>query len=175
VTLGTIAYPFDRAITWLDRLLSCGIIAEPVFLQHGITNITAITAHPLLQAEPFVHSDRLTELVQTSRLVISHAGQGSTRQFILQGTRLILLPRLASYGEHVDDHQLYFARGVAHFGVPFCQNLASFEQAVLHPPPRIQMQLFSEPRLADHLLKAYPAPSEIPPVSKAVFEPWRTI
>lgn len=162
VTLGTIAYPFDRVITWLDRLLSCGIITEPVFLQHGVTNIAAIADHPLLRAKPLVPSGKLAEIVSASRITIAHAGQGSTRRFALQGTRLILLPRLACYGEHVDDHQLYFARGVAHFGVPFCQTLESFQQTLLHPPPRIQMQLFTEPKLADHLLKTYPASRRTP-------------
>jgi UDP-N-acetylglucosamine transferase subunit ALG13 len=95
VTLGTIPFSFNRVINWLDILLDCQVISEPIFIQHGVTDISAIAVHPLVTAVPLLDSASLMKIAKDSRLVISHAGQGSTRAFVEKGASLILLPRLA--------------------------------------------------------------------------------
>ena len=39
-------------------------------------------------------------------IVITHGGTGAIIGAVKQGKRVIAVPRLARYGEHVDDHQL---------------------------------------------------------------------
>lgn len=157
VTLGTIPFPFDRAIDWVGTLLENGTISEPVFVQYGVSNVAAIADHRLITAESIIPSKDLMKLVDSSRLVISHAGQGSTRSLAERGVRFVLLPRLASYGEHIDDHQLLFAKSVEKMGVLSCASLKDLQQSVLQPPSPFKGQLFAGPRLAEHLLKAYPS------------------
>jgi len=60
------------------------------------------------------------ESVKEASLIISHAGQGSTRM-LADMEACFALPRLKRYGEHVDDHQLLFARTVEKFGIHHCR------------------------------------------------------
>jgi len=156
VTLGTIPYSFNRSITWIRALLHSGVIDEPIFIQYGTSDITSLLDHPLVTAEAVVPQAKLKERVQRSRLVISHAGQGSTRLLAAAQVHFVLLPRLAQYEEHVDDHQLMFARSVASRGVHHCTTFDALEQAVLNPPELCSADLFAGPKLAEHLLKRFP-------------------
>lgn len=157
VTLGTIPFQFNRAVTWLSILVERGIISEPVFIQHGVTDISALAKYPLVTAESMVEPSRLRTLVNASRLVISHAGQGSTRMLAAQKARFVLLPRLKRYAEHIDDHQLWFAQAIEELGVRHYLSLQNLEQVILQPPPRFQEQLFHGPKLSTHLLTVHPA------------------
>jgi UDP-N-acetylglucosamine transferase subunit ALG13 len=156
ITLGTISFPFDRAVFWLKILLDRNVICEPVFLQYGTSDISPLVGHPLVTLEPTVTLEELIKLVNASRLVISHAGQGSTRMLAARGVPFVLLPRLKRYGEHVDDHQLLFAQAVANFGIEHFVSIDKLEQSILQPPPLFQGQLFDDPKLTDFLLKQYP-------------------
>ncbi|NJN86749.1 MAG: glycosyl transferase [Leptolyngbyaceae cyanobacterium SL_7_1] len=155
VTLGTIPYSFERTIAWLNALLDRKVINEPIFVQYGITDISPIASHPLVTAQSIVESTELLALVKRSRLILSHAGQGSTRMLAAEGASFVLIPRLSRYKEHVDDHQLLFAQNVQHFGVRYCLHLKEVEDAILHPPPPFQGQLFSGPKLPDYLRSLY--------------------
>ncbi len=156
VTLGTIPFSFDRAVDWLKSLLDSGVISESVFVQHGITDVSALAKYPFVKTTPILETTLLMKQVEESRLIISHAGQGLTRGLADRGARFILLPRLARYKEHIDDHQLLFARSVEKLGIPYCTSLDNLEQAVKCPPPSFQGQIFDQPKLAEHLMQIYP-------------------
>jgi UDP-N-acetylglucosamine transferase subunit ALG13 len=155
VTLGTIPYPFNRAICWINTLIEDGIINESVFIQYGVSNVQCLERRSLVTLEPLVEAKRFFSLVDTARLVISHGGQGSARTLAARGGRFVLLPRLKYYGEHIDDHQLHFSQNIAHSGVQYCATLQELKQAILHPPLPCKQPLFAEPKLADHLLSIY--------------------
>lgn len=138
VTLGTIPFPFKRVIDWLEILKKSQVISEPVFVQHGATDIRAIAKHPLVTAVPLLDFKSLMKKAQDSRLVISDAGLCSTRAFVERGASLILLPRLARYGEHIDNHQMLFAESIQELGVSICLSLYELKQTVLQPPPYMQ-------------------------------------
>lgn len=152
-TLGTIFFPFDRAITWLEILLEQKIICEPVLLQHGATTVDI--SHPLLTSVVSLTREEMHRYVQQASLVISHAGQGSTRMLAEKGACFVLLPRLKRYGEHVDDHQLLFARTVEKFGVHHCTELEQLISAVQQRPSPLQNELFNAPLLTKHLIARY--------------------
>lgn len=44
--------------------------------------------------------------MKKSTLVITHGGTGAIITAVKAGKKVIAVPRLAQYGEHVDDHQL---------------------------------------------------------------------
>lgn len=156
VTLGTIPYRFNRSLVWLKALLDSGVIDEPVFIQHGTSDVSALIEHPLVTAESVVSQDKLKAMIARSRLVISHGGQGSTRLLAAAQAHFVLLPRLAKHGEHVDDHQLMFARSVASCGVHHCLSFEALTQAILTPPELCPPSLFRGPKLTEHLLQHYP-------------------
>ncbi len=156
VTLGTIPYPFNRAIDWIAILLEKGIISEPVIIQHGVTDISALKKYPQVTTFSIVNLSNMVTLVEKSRLVISHAGQGSTRSLAAKKASFILIPRLARYGEHIDDHQLLFAQCVEPLGVKHCLSLETLEQAIKKPPFPLTSPLFDSPKLVEYLVKRYP-------------------
>jgi UDP-N-acetylglucosamine transferase subunit ALG13 len=162
VTLGTILYPFDRSLSWLKALLEKGVINESVFIQYGTSDISNLLTHPLVTAKTVVPQDELQDVINRSRLVISHAGQGSTRLLAAAQVNFILLPRLAAHGEHVDDHQLMFARSIEAKGVHHCTTLAALEQSILNPPALCPSNLFEGPKLSAHLLQRFPVTQQQP-------------
>ena len=153
-TLGTIFFPFDRAVDWLQILLEKEIIVEPVLFQHGTTSTTRLN-HPLLTSVPSLSRNEMYTSVNRASLVISHAGQGSTRMLAEMGACFVLLPRLKRYGEHVDDHQLLFARAVERFGIRYCTELEQLIEYVNQPPSPFQGELFKAPSLVEHLIARY--------------------
>ena len=160
-TLGTIIFPFDRTVDWLDRLLEGEIITEPVLFQHGATSVARLH-HPLLTSVVSLSKAEMQESIEQASLVISHAGQGSTRMLAKMGASFILLPRLKCYGEHVDDHQLLFAQVVEKFGISYCTEFDSLVNYIQHPPLPFEGKLFDAPSLAKYFHNFYQAP--FPPV-----------
>lgn len=156
VTLGTITYPFQRILSWVEELILQEVITDSVFVQYGASDICQLASHSLVTAVPFVGLSDLQAQIKASRLVISHAGQGSTRMLADMGVTFVLVPRLVQYGEHVDDHQLLFAKSVEPVGVSHCLTLDALKDFVVHPPKKAQKQLFDSPHLAEHLIHAYP-------------------
>ncbi len=157
ITLGTIPYSFDRLIDWMAISLNEGLICEPVFVQHGITNVKAITNNPLVATSSLLSLDEISKVIAKSRLVISHAGQGTTRKLARTDKPFIIVPRESKYKEHIDDHQLCFAQNMSNkFGICCCTSLIDFQEFILNPPKPINKELFHEARLADHLLTIFP-------------------
>lgn len=153
-TLGTIFFPFDRAVNWLQVLLENEIIVEPVLLQHGMTSPTKVS-HPLLTCVASLSPSEMRQAVKQASMVISHAGQGSTRMLAEMGACFVILPRLKRYGEHVDDHQLLFARAVEKFGVIYCTEIDELIGCVKKRPSPFQGELFKAPSLTDYLIVRY--------------------
>ncbi|WOD37417.1 glycosyltransferase [Nodosilinea sp. E11] len=156
VTVGTISFPFDRLIEWVSDSLEDGIIQEPVFLQYGCSNIERIEKHPLVTAVSKVSKEILQEKLDESRLVISHAGQGSTRYLSSRGMSFIIVPRLAKYREHIDDHQLLFSEAVEDLGVIACYSKEHLQDAIINSPVGVKRDLFDGPKLGEYLNKKYP-------------------
>lgn len=155
VTLGTINFPFKRLIDSVADLLYSGAIAEEIFVQHGETDVSVIQEHPLVTTSQKVPSAALSERIAQSRLVISHAGQGSTRYLAAQKVSFIIVPRLASFGEHIDNHQLDFAKNVSNLGVVYCEDMDKLINLVENPPPPLETDIFKGPKLSDFLIERY--------------------
>ena len=156
VTLGTIPIAFNRIVNWLEILLEDGTISEPLFVQHGVSDISPILMNPLVTAVPTVGKPDLLARVIESRFVISHAGQGSTRWLVSCKKSFTVVPRLARYHEHIDDHQLMFTKSVHPLGVHYCLSLEELRSAIVNLPPLISGELLQGPKLTDHLLQVYP-------------------
>lgn len=101
VLLGTFPTAFERPLIEIDRLCKEGRIKEKVIVQSGHTQF--VSEH--LEMRPFINPGELTDLYKAARVVISQAGTGSLIKGMKLHKKIIAIPRLAKYGEVVDDHQ----------------------------------------------------------------------
>jgi UDP-N-acetylglucosamine transferase subunit ALG13 len=129
VTVGTSPYPFDRLLTAVATLGP----NEDVVAQCGVSTVRPSCA----TCVDFLPPAQWNSLMQKARVTVMHAGVGSVAASLRHGKRPIIVPRLASHGEQIDDHQLHFARQLARAGLATslecCDQL---EQVVAneHPP-----------------------------------------
>lgn len=154
VTLGTIHYPYTRIVDWVKKLLKNEMINEPVFLQYGSTQVSDFE-HPLLTKIHSLKKSEMIDLAKQSKLVISHAGQGSTRMLTNLGLSFILVPRQKEFGEHVDNHQLLFARAVTEYGIPYCLELEQLIYFINQPPLPCNKDFLDRPLLSSYLKEKY--------------------
>lgn len=101
VLLGTFPTAFERPLIEIDRLCREGKIKEKVIVQSGHTQFDS--KHLVMC--PFIPPDELTELYKEARVVITQAGTGSLIKGMKLNKKIISIPRLAKYGEVVDNHQ----------------------------------------------------------------------
>lgn len=118
VAVGTDKHPFDRLVDWLRQWH--GEVAGTVVLtvQHGHTR-----ADDLSGAVPFLgHAELQTAMAQAD-LVVCHGGPATILEARRHGHLPIVVPRDPTHGEHVDDHQLLFARRLGAAGlVALCES-----------------------------------------------------
>ncbi|NEQ52044.1 MAG: glycosyl transferase [Leptolyngbya sp. SIO3F4] len=155
-TLGTTEYPFNRLIWWIKDLVERNIITEDIFIQHGASDISCLQQYRTIRFEKILSFQDMVQFIQQSRVVISHAGQGSTRLLTDEKVNFALVPRLSKYGEHVDDHQWLFAQAMSQFGVKYCLDINDIIEAVNIPPRVVHPTIFSSQKLAEYLIKTYP-------------------
>jgi UDP-N-acetylglucosamine transferase subunit ALG13 len=105
--VGTQRRPFDRLVVAADRLAASR--NEAVIVQSGTSRSDVQHAH-CLDFLPFADFD---EHVRSARVVVTHAGIGSVALCLRHNKRPIVVPRMRSLGETIDDHQLEFARRLA--------------------------------------------------------------
>lgn len=102
VTVGSQKFPFDRLLRKVDELLQTGVIREEVVAQTG-----AGSYRPrYFDSRPFYDKEDFEALLDRCGMVITHGGAGTIASAIRRRKKVIVVPRLARYGEHVDDHQL---------------------------------------------------------------------
>lgn len=101
VTLGSQKFQFNRLLEAIDRQIESGGITDPVFAQTGWSDYQP--AH--YASAPFLDRKEVDAWVSKSDVVIAHGGTGAIIGALKKGKKVIAVPRLAKYGEHVDDHQ----------------------------------------------------------------------
>lgn len=109
VTVGTHEQPFNRLIKAVDELKRDGIITEDVIMQTGFS-----TYEPkYCQWSKLIPYQQMIKNVEDARIVITHGGPASFIMPLQIGKTPIVVPRQYKFGEHVNDHQVEFARNVA--------------------------------------------------------------
>lgn len=102
VMLGTQNNSFHRLLEEIDKLINDGLIKEDVVVQAGYTKYESTN----MKIFDFISSDELEKLEQQADCIITHGGVGSIIGSIEKNKKVIAVPRLKQYGEHVNDHQL---------------------------------------------------------------------
>lgn len=102
VTLGSQKFQFNRLLKKIDELVEKEIITEPVFAQIGYSDYEPLH----YEYKKFLDRDEFSAQMDRAQLVITHGGTGAIIGAVKKAKKVIAVPRLAKYGEHVDDHQL---------------------------------------------------------------------
>ena len=101
VMLGTQNNSFERLLKELDKLKEKKIIKEDIIVQAGYTKYVSKN----LEIFDFIDSESLEEYQKKADLIITHGGVGSITNSIKKNKKVIAIPRLKKYDEHVNDHQ----------------------------------------------------------------------
>lgn len=102
ITLGSQKFQFNRLLIEIDRLVEEKKINEEVFAQIGYSDYKPKN----YKYKEFLDRDEFAEIMSRCNKVITHGGTGAIVGAVKMGKKVIAVPRLAKYGEHVDDHQL---------------------------------------------------------------------
>lgn len=109
VTVGTHEQPFNRLIQKVDELKQDGIIQEEVIIQTGFS-----TYEPqYCQWSKLLPYQQMIKKVSDAHIVITHGGPASFIMPLQIGKIPIVVPRQKRFNEHVNDHQVEFARNVS--------------------------------------------------------------
>ena len=102
ITLGSQKFQFNRLLISIDKLIQKKIITEEVFAQIGYSDYKP--KH--YRYKEFLNRDEFVEMESKADIVLTHGGTGAIIGAVKKGKKVIAVPRLSKYGEHVDDHQL---------------------------------------------------------------------
>ncbi|MEW6102050.1 MAG: glycosyltransferase [Candidatus Omnitrophota bacterium] len=106
VTVGTEKFPFDRLLKALDEAAVSGRLCNDIFAQTGSSNYKPKS----FAFRDFLDFNEMVENIKRADIVIAHAGVGSTLLTLSLGKVPVIFPRQRKFREHVDDHQLEFAK-----------------------------------------------------------------
>lgn len=100
VTLGTQKQSFRRLLDMVEN--SKELQNDDIIAQIGHTKYES----KRMQCFDFVDSQKLNEYIKNAEIIITHAGVGSIFDGLHNKKKVIAIPRLKKYGEHINDHQL---------------------------------------------------------------------
>jgi UDP-N-acetylglucosamine transferase subunit ALG13 len=100
VTAGT-QLPFDRLIKTIDEMAfefkNTNFIVQAMKSTYKAKNVEVLD---------FISPSDFTNYIDNSKLIISHAGMGTIISALVKKKPIIVMPRLAKYKEHRNEHQL---------------------------------------------------------------------
>ncbi|PPG41778.1 hypothetical protein C5C30_06780 [Rathayibacter sp. AY2B5] len=124
VSVGTQdGYPFPRFFAALAPLLE----GVEVLWQTGANDVSGLG----IDGRHSVPHDELNAAMKAADVVIAHGGVGTALSAIEQGRVPILVPRRASFGEHVDDHQVQIATRLADSGLAVTVDIEGLSRETL--------------------------------------------
>lgn len=98
VTLGSQKFQFNRLLKAVDEIKT----DEEIFAQIGYSDYKPVN----YKYKEFMDRDEFSAVMDRADIVITHGGTGAIIGAVKKGKKVIAVPRLAKYGEHVDDHQI---------------------------------------------------------------------
>lgn len=109
VTIGT-QISFDRFIEAIDEIAI--LVNEPIIAQ-----IFQGSYQPKnIKTVDFLSPDEFNKLMAEARVVVSHAGMGTILSALKYEKPIVIFPRIASLGEHRNDHQMVTAMRMNELG-----------------------------------------------------------
>ena len=107
VALGTQKQQFTRLLKILEN--SKELEGEEIIVQAGHTKYTS----EILDIKTFLSFNEIEKYIKQAEFVITHGGVGSIIDALNLNKKVIAVPRLMKYVEHVDNHQLEICEKLA--------------------------------------------------------------
>lgn len=101
VTVGSQKFQFNRLLKEVDKLIEEGAITEEVYAQTGYSDYKPKN----YDFKEFLDRDEFAEVMKKCDKVITHGGTGAIIGAVKKGKKVIAVPRLKEFEEHVDNHQ----------------------------------------------------------------------
>lgn len=101
VLLGTQNNSFHRLLEEIEKNIKDGTIREEVIVQAGYTKFQSHR----MRIIDLMSKEQLDKFQNEADLIITHGGVGSIISSIEKGKKVIAVPRMHEYGEHVNNHQ----------------------------------------------------------------------
>ena len=101
VTLGTQDKNFVRLLEKIDQLINNGLIKDKVIVQARFTKYNSEN----MEIFDLIPQDEFNDLMDKADIIITHGGVGNIISALEKNKKVIAVPRLAKYGEHINDHQ----------------------------------------------------------------------
>jgi UDP-N-acetylglucosamine transferase subunit ALG13 len=116
-----------RLVWALERLAVSHPNLGPFVIQHGYSPMPTRWS-----GSAMMDPDAMSAAVSQASVVITHGGPATVALCRSCGKIPIVVPRLSRHGEHVDDHQLWYARRLRDVGeVILVEDLHQLESAVV--------------------------------------------
>ena len=101
VLLGTQHNEFVRLLRKVEECKINGVIQDEIIVQAGFTKYETNN----MKVFDMISKEDLEEYVDKSDIIITHAGIGSITMALKKNKKIIAVPRLHKFNEHVNDHQ----------------------------------------------------------------------
>ena len=127
ITLGSQKFQFNRLLIEVDRLVSNEKIGEEVFAQIGYSDYLPKN----FEYKGFLNRDEFGDIMNKCNKVITHGGTGAIVAAVKQGKKVIAVPRLKKFREHVDDHQMQIVTEFENMGfIKAVKEIRELENAI---------------------------------------------
>ncbi len=100
VTVGTQKQQFTRLLRLVEN--SKELEKAQILAQVGHTKYQS----DKIKIVEFMSQDKVDEEIEESDIIITHGGVGSIFTALKKSKKILAVPRLSKYDEHVDDHQI---------------------------------------------------------------------
>ena len=128
VTLGTQRFQFDRVLKKLDELVEQGKLKSSELEVQCVYSEYIPKHFKTFKLKPQEEIDKITD---EAEVIITHSGTGSIINSLKKQKRLIIIPRIKEYGEHVDSHQLELAEVFSEkYKIPVVKDMENLYQAI---------------------------------------------
>ena len=101
VLLGTQHNEFKRLLQEIEDCIDNGFIKERVVVQAGFTKYKS----DKMKIFDMIAKDVLENLIEEANVVITHGGVGSITMALKKHKKVIAVPRLHEFEEHVNNHK----------------------------------------------------------------------
>ena len=113
ITLGTQDKEFPRLLDMVEKLIDKGVIKGEVIAQIGSTKYKS----DKIKLIKYMERCDLVQYIDNCEYLICHAGVGTIMDALSLNKKIIAVPRLSMYKEHVNDHQLDIVREFSKMGL----------------------------------------------------------
>ena len=128
ISVGSQKFQFNRLLEKVDELIEKKIITDNVFAQIGSSDYKPQN----YEYVDFISQDEFNKKLDECNLLITHAGTGVIVNAVKREKKVIAIPRLAKYGEHVDDHQIQLIEQFDELNfIEPCYELGDLEEKII--------------------------------------------